>query len=108
MADIDVRGQNWTMKLAEVPAHWQVIAICLRCSRSAVLPVRYLVEAGRVGARTTLGGLKGGRILRCTRCDSRAVKVKIETEEKPARRDGDHDGGVVVDLSRRTRREGMP
>jgi hypothetical protein len=42
MAEIDVR-RHLTMKLADVPPHWRVVAICLRCSHCAPLPIAHLV-----------------------------------------------------------------
>jgi hypothetical protein len=67
MVDIDGRGQHRGMKLADLPPHWQISAICLRCSHCAPLPVSYLVSTRQIGPRTTLADLEEGRMLRCAR-----------------------------------------
>ena len=94
------------MKLADVPPHWQITAICLRCSHCAPLPVGYLVSTRQVGPRTTVADLEEGRMLRCARCESRKVKVKIETDDDPntprrARRRSVDGGAVVIDMPKR-------
>ena len=109
MVDVDGRGQNRDMKLADVPPHWRISAICLRCSHCGTLPVAYLVSTRQVGPRTTLADLEEGQMLRCARCDSKKVKLHIESNDDPttprrARRIVD-GGAVVIDMPpRRNRR----
>jgi hypothetical protein len=104
MADVDARGQYRTLRLSDVPKHWRITAICLRCSHCAELPIAYLVRTGQLGAKTMLGDLEETRLLRCTRCNRRNFKLRIETDDDPPpgkRRRTVEGDAVVIDMPRR-------